>query len=170
MWRSGDFDGVEKKGRVAQGVGSGSGSRVECKGSSIWRRSAAPLRQKRLAALVEGPGTRACHWTGLRRLRGKALLHCERELWGPPEMACSGDLMPSTHPCRPPTPTHQPMLPAWALHGGTPDAEACEGAKGLGADGWRSACAMPILPDSTCAVSPAAAPRRRTTLRIRRHE
>ena len=98
--------------------------------------------------------------TGLRRLRGKALLHCERELWGPLEMACSGDLMPSTNPCLP-TSSHvahpqppmsrpePPMLPAWTSHGGTPDADACKGAKGLGAGGWRSACGMPILPDSS---------------------
>jgi hypothetical protein len=88
-------------------------------------------------------------------------------------MVCSGDLMPSTNPCppmsthvfpcppiathvaRPPPPMLHPppaathVAPAWALHGGTPDAEACKGAKGLGADGWRSACGMPILPDSS---------------------
>ena len=51
-------------------------------------------------------GLQQGHVTGLRRLRGKALLHCERELWGPLEMACSGDLMPSTNPCPPMSPTH----------------------------------------------------------------
>lgn len=105
-------------------------------------------------------GLQQGHVTGLRRLRGKALLHCERELWGPLEMACSGDLMPSTNPCLP-TSSHvahpqppmsrpePPMLPAWTSHGGTPDADACKGAKGLGAGGWRSACGMLILPDSS---------------------
>ena len=140
-----------------------------------------PHWKKRLAALVEGLATWAGHVTGLRRLRGKALLlHCERELWGPLEMACSGDLMPSTNPCphvaHPPPPmvrplppcrpaTLSPCHPGRAVGLARRDARrgSVRSAKGLGAAGWRSACGMPILPDSSLPPAPERTTWTRTT-------